>query len=81
MASQQGMGRGHHLCGDGRRWLYLSRVMDLASRRIVGWSMSDRIKADLVNQALQSAYWLRKPPAGLIMHTDRGSTPARVTGN
>jgi transposase InsO family protein len=53
-------------------WLYLSCVMDLASRRIVGWSMSDRIKADLVNQALQSAYWLRKPPAGLIMHTDRG---------
>ena len=47
--------------------------MDLASRRIVGWSMSDRIKADLVCQALSSAYGRRKPPAGLIMHSDRGS--------
>ena len=54
-------------------WLYLAVVMDLASRRIVGWSMSDRIKADLVCQALKSAYWQRKPPPGLIMHSDRGS--------
>jgi putative transposase len=54
-------------------WLYLACVMDLASRRIVGWSMSDRIKAELVCQALTSAYWRRKPPAGLIMHSDRGS--------
>jgi len=54
-------------------WLYLACVMDLASRRIVGWSMADRIKADLVCQALKSAYWQRKPPPGLIMHTDRGS--------
>ena len=57
----------------GEGWLYLACVMDLASRRIVGWSMSDRIKADLVCQALKSAYWRRKPGAGLIMHTDRGS--------
>ena len=48
-------------------WLYL------ASRRIVGWTMSERIKADLVCQALKSAYWRRKPAPGLIMHTDRGS--------
>jgi transposase InsO family protein len=54
-------------------WLYLACVMDLASRRIVGWSMSDRITADLVCQALNSAYWRRKPAAGLIMHSDRGS--------
>jgi len=45
--------------------------MDLASRRIVGWSMSDRIRTDLVCQALQSAYWQRKPTPGLILHTDR----------
>lgn len=57
----------------GEGWLYLACVMDLASRRIVGWSMSDRIQADLVCQALQSAYGLRKPPEGLIMHSDRGS--------
>ena len=54
-------------------WLYLAVIMDLASRRIVGWSMSERITADLVCQALTSAYWRRKPVPGLIMHTDRGS--------
>jgi transposase InsO family protein len=54
-------------------WLYLACIMDLASRRIVGWSMSDRITSDLVCQALKSAYGQRKPPPGLIMHTDRGS--------
>jgi transposase InsO family protein len=57
----------------GEGWLYLACVMDLASRRIVGWSMNDRMKTDLVSQALKSAYGLRKPDAGLIMHTDRGS--------
>ena len=60
-------------------WLYLACVMDLASRRIVGWSMSDRIKADLVCQALKSAYWRRKPAAGLIMHSDRGSQYASAS--
>ena len=57
----------------GEGWLYLACVMDLASRRIVGWSMGDRITAALVCQALKSAYWRRKPTAGLIMHSDRGS--------
>jgi putative transposase len=40
-------------------WLYLAAVMDLASRRIVGWSMSERMKAGLVCDALKSAYWRR----------------------
>ena len=57
----------------GEGWLYLACVMDLASRKIVGWSMSERMKADLVCQALSSGYWRRKPRAGLIMHSDRGS--------
>ena len=57
----------------GEGWLYLACVMDLGSRRIVGWSMSDRMKAELVCRALKSAYWRRKPAAGLIMHSDRGS--------
>lgn len=63
----------------GEGWLYLACVMDLASRRIVGWSMSDRIKADLVCQALKSAYWRRKPAAGLILHSDRGSQYASAS--
>lgn len=54
-------------------WLYLACVLDLASRRIVGWSMSERMHADLVCQALKSAYWHRRPKPGLILHSDRGS--------
>jgi transposase InsO family protein len=57
----------------GEGWLYLACVMDLASRRIVGWSMSGRIQAELVTDALKSAYGRRKPCAGVIMHSDRGS--------
>ena len=54
-------------------WLYLAVIIDLASRKVVGWSMSERIKAELVTDALKFAYWRLKPEAGLIMHTDRGS--------
>ncbi len=57
----------------GEGWLYLAAVMDLASRRIVGWSMSQTIDAKLVCAALRSACWQRKPAAGLLVHTDRGS--------
>lgn len=57
----------------GEGWLYLAAVMDLASRRIVGWSMSETIDAKLVCTALKSALWQRKPAAGLLVHTDRGS--------
>ena len=54
-------------------WLYLATVIDLYSRRVVGWSMSSRMRAELVNNALLMAIWQRKPPKGLIWHTDRGS--------
>ena len=54
-------------------WLYLATVIDLFSRKVVGWSMSDRMKTSLVNEAMQMAIWQRKPPKGLIWHTDRGS--------
>jgi putative transposase len=57
----------------GEGWLYLAAVMDLAGRRIVGWSMSEAIDATLVCTALQSAWWQRKPDKGLLVHTDRGS--------
>lgn len=53
-------------------WLYLAAVMDLYSRRIVGWSMSESIDAGLVCRALKAAYELRRPAAGLIHHSDRG---------
>lgn len=56
----------------GEGWLYLAAVLDLASRRIVGWSMSQRMPAKLVCDALAMAYFRRKPAAGLIVHSDRG---------
>lgn len=54
-------------------WLYLATVVDLFSRRIVGWSMDKTMKASLVNDALRMAIWKRKPKRGLLWHTDRGS--------
>lgn len=54
-------------------WLYLATVMDLYSRKIVGWSMDTTMTATLVNDALTMALWHRKPGKGLIWHTDRGS--------
>jgi transposase InsO family protein len=53
-------------------WLYVAGVLDGATRRIVGWSMSDRLKAPLTCDALRMAYWRRKPAPGLIAHSDRG---------
>lgn len=54
-------------------WLFLAVVIDLFSRKVVGWSMNKRMKASLVNDALLMALWKRKPDKGLIWHTDRGS--------
>ena len=56
-------------------WLYLASVLDAYSRRIVGWSMSDRMKQDLVLDALRMALGRRRPDqeAGLLHHSDRGS--------
>ena len=54
-------------------WLYLATVIDLYSRRVVGWAMSSYLKAELVNRVLLMAIWQRKPAKGLIWHTDRGS--------
>ena len=54
-------------------WRYLAVVMDFFSRRIVGWSMAERMKADLVIQALQQAHVLRQPQYGCVFHSDRGS--------
>jgi len=53
-------------------WLYLAAILDLYSRRIVGWSMGDRIDTMLVQKALRMAIQNRKPAAGLVHHSDRG---------
>jgi len=57
----------------GEGWLYLATIMDLASRRIVGWAMSVRIDRALVGAALTDAVGRRHPGTGVIHHSDRGS--------
>jgi len=57
----------------GEGWLYLSTVIDLYSRKIVGWSMADTMKVSLVNDSLNMAISHRNPSKGLLWHTDRGS--------
>ncbi len=54
-------------------WLYLVAVQDLFSRRIVGWSMADHMRTELVTEALQMALAHRRPAPGLIWHSDQGS--------
>jgi putative transposase len=54
-------------------WLYLSAVLDLFNRQVIGWSMNDRLTQELAIQALDQALGQRKPEAGAIFHSDRGS--------
>lgn len=54
-------------------WLYLAVILDLHSRRVIGWAVSNRMKRDLAIRALNMAIALRQPPKGCIHHTDRGS--------
>ena len=53
-------------------WLYLATVLDLYSRRIVGWAMADHLRTDLPLAALKMAISAKRPAAGLIHHSDRG---------
>ncbi len=54
-------------------WLYLAVILDLHSRRVIGWAVSNQMKRDLAIRALNMAIALRRPPRGRIHHTDRGS--------
>jgi len=57
----------------GRGWLFVAAVMDLYSRRIVGWSMHQSMTAQLVIDALMMALWRRGQPSSLVHHSDQGS--------
>ena len=59
-------------------WLYLAIVLDLFNREVVGWSLKPRMTADIVTDALTMAWFRRKPAAGLIHHSDRGSQYASL---
>ncbi|TCV81208.1 IS3 family transposase [Methylomonas denitrificans] len=54
-------------------WLYLAVILDLYARRVIGWSISERMTATLVGDALTMALWRRHLPKGVIVHPDRGS--------
>ena len=66
-------------CGDitylatGEGWAYLATVVDLASRRVVGWALADHMRTGLVADALTMACARRRPPTGVIFHSDRGA--------
>jgi transposase InsO family protein len=53
-------------------WLYLATVIDLSSRRVVGWATADHLRTDLIDQALVNAVTSRRPARGVIFHSDRG---------
>jgi transposase InsO family protein len=57
----------------GEGWLYLAIVLDLFNREVIGWSIKPRMTADIVTDALSMAWFRRKPEAGVIFHSDRGS--------
>jgi putative transposase len=67
------VGGRHHLPAHREGWLYLAAVQDAYSRRIVGWSMADHMRAELVVDALQMALHRRRPDPGLVHHSDQGS--------
>ena len=73
------MGRGHiTYVRTWEGWLYLSFVLDTYSRKVVGWSMANHLRAELVLDALNMAIYTRRPQPGLIHHSDRGSQYASV---
>lgn len=77
--SAQALALNEAWCGDityvrtGEGWLYLATVIDLASRRVVGWAMANHMKTELVYDALAMAIASRQPRPGTIFHSDRGS--------
>lgn len=60
-----------HCAADG--WVYCCAVIDAYSRRVVGWSIADHIRSELVVDALEMARWQRRPEPGTIVHADRGA--------
>lgn len=63
----------------GEGWLYLAVLLDLYSRRVVGWAMGQRLTGELAEQALMMAIMTRTPRAGLVHHSDRGSQYAATS--
>jgi transposase InsO family protein len=60
-------------------WAYLATVIDLASRRVVGWALADHMRTELVEEALQMAFTTRRPAPGVSFHWDRGNIRVGTT--
>jgi transposase InsO family protein len=77
-AFEPGHDQGRRYCGDftylatWEGWAHLATVIDLDSRRVVGWSVADHLRTELVTDALKVAFAGRRPEAGCIFHSDRG---------
>ena len=59
-------------------WMYVAVVIDLFSRQVVGWAINDHMRTSLCLDALQMAFWRRKPESGLLHHSNRGSQYASI---
>ncbi len=59
-------------CGTQEGWLYVAAVLDVGSRRVIGWAAKPTCGQELTQAALQQALWVRRPAAGLVHHSDRG---------
>lgn len=67
------MGRRDYYVWTREGWVYLAVIIDLYSRRVIGWAINSRMKQDLAIRALNMAIALRRPPPGCIHHSDRRS--------
>jgi putative transposase len=61
-----------HLCGAVEGWVYTATVIDFHSRKVVGYAVADHLRTGLIVVALAAALLTRRPPAGVIFHSDRG---------
>ena len=64
----------------GEGWLYLAAVLDLHTRKIIGWSMRETLHTEIALEALTMAIVRQRPPPGLIHHSDRGILPPSLIG-
>ena len=71
--AEPSLGRRHHLCPQLGRLAHLAAVLDCYSRKVVGWSIAESLEAELVVDAVEMAIARRRPAAGLVNHSDRGS--------
>ena len=74
--SRSGLGHRHHVSLDHAGWRYLAVILDLVSRRVVGWATSQNVDRHLALAALDMALVRRRPSGELVHHSDRGSTYA-----